>query len=159
MRLYLLIQIKVFKWRVFLPPELCQNCGCFWLACFFPFYFSLPGDEKTSNSVFNGDRSETVCCSRPLATGLPSSAVYVCVSVTSTAVISIQSEREPTNRACLWLRTAGVDMAAINIIKIITLTSFPSRSFPARKDPCFARGCGNAVSLSFTPSETWRLAL
>lgn len=158
MWLYLLIQIKVFKWRVFLRPELCQNCGCFWLACFFPFYFSLLCDEKMSNSVFNGDRSETVCCSRPLATDLHSSAVYVCVFVTSIAVISIRSEWE-ANRACLWLRTAGVDMAAINIIKIITLTSFPSRSFPARKDPCFARVCGNAVSLSFTPSETWRLAL
>lgn len=53
---YLLIQIKVFKWRVFLRPELCQNVGCFWLARFFSFYFFLLCDEKMSNSVFNWDR-------------------------------------------------------------------------------------------------------
>ncbi len=93
-----------------------------------------------SNSVFNGGRCETVCCSRPLATDLHSSAVCVCVCV---CVCHLESSYFNTERVravqsclCLWLITAGVDMAAINIIKIITLTSIPSRSFPARKDPC-----------------------
>ncbi len=76
-----------------------SELGLFLACMLFSFYFSPLCDENMSNSVFNRDRCETVCCSRPLAADLHSSAVCVCVFVTSIAVISIQSEWEPSNRA------------------------------------------------------------